>query len=96
MDRRAIGAARQNAILDLLIGREFAGQKPANDEQQHNDAERDQRLAAGGAFALGVMFVNFWHGATIDASRKSAMSALPPKADIRSPLLYDLIRTKEE
>jgi hypothetical protein len=39
-------------------------------------------LAAGGAFALGVMFVNFWHGATIDASRKSAMSALSPKADI--------------
>jgi hypothetical protein len=33
LNRRAIGAARQDAILDLLIGMEFAGQEPADHAQ---------------------------------------------------------------
>ena len=67
LDRCAIGATGQNAILDLVIGREFARQKPAEDKQQHDHAERDQGLAAGGAFAFGVRFVDFWHGQAMNS-----------------------------
>jgi hypothetical protein len=42
VDRQAIGAAGQHAILDLLVGMEFAGQEPADHAQHHGHDERDQ------------------------------------------------------
>jgi len=63
VDRHAIGAAGQHAILDLLVGIQFAGQQPADREQHHDHDERDQRLAARGSVPTGIVIV-VWHGAT--------------------------------
>lgn len=62
IDRHAIGAARHHAVLDFRVGIEFARQEPADDEQHHDDAERDQRRAAVGAVSTAITIVIVGHG----------------------------------
>jgi len=67
VDRHAIGAAGQDAILDLLIGMEFADQEPADHAQCPN-------LTGGSVRAVGHpgdwTFTPAWSGARVsDAHR---------------------------
>ena len=45
VDWHAIGAARQHAIFHFSVSIDFAGQNPADQEQKHHHAQRDQRPA---------------------------------------------------
>jgi hypothetical protein len=45
LDGRAIGAARKQAIAYFSGTIEFVGQKPSDDKENHDDAQRDQRTA---------------------------------------------------
>ena len=69
VERRAIGAPRHQAILDLVAGIQFAGQNPADHEQEHDHAQRDERAAAAwflavrsGIWGLGVAFCSELNG----------------------------------
>jgi hypothetical protein len=67
-ERRAIGAALHQAILELAARVKLARQNPANDEKEDDDAKRDQRAAA--AWVLGVTIRHFCGFAVLRSVRR--------------------------
>jgi hypothetical protein len=65
LNRHTIGAARQQAVLDLLMGTDFLGQNPAEYEQHDDHAKRNQGAATVGVFPIGGTFVVFGHDTVI-------------------------------
>ncbi len=45
VDRRAIGAPRHQAILQVPAGGKLVGHDPPDHQQEYDDRERDQRTA---------------------------------------------------
>jgi hypothetical protein len=54
LDRRAIGPAGKEAILQFAVGVEFVRQKPADHEQNHDNAQRNEGTAAAAVLAIMV------------------------------------------
>src|SRR5579864_3239282 len=54
VERRAIGAARHQAIFQFSRRVELVGQQPADQEQRHHHAERDQRTPLAAIRAVAV------------------------------------------
>jgi hypothetical protein len=54
LDRRAIGPAGKEAILQFAVGVEFVRQKPADHEQNHDNAQCNEGTAAAAVLAIMV------------------------------------------
>lgn len=54
VNRRAIGPAGKEAILQFPVGVEFVRQKPADHEQNHDKAQRNEGTAAAAVLAIMV------------------------------------------